>query len=371
MRASLTWRGHELRAIGVVRLVAPGALEAGRQADAVIAQAVQPKIRDLAGDVAAVGGPDRDAAKHVLHRGVLQLDQRRDSAGRSQHHSKPPEELRLFVSRIVLNGDPQDRVLHGRHTAGVVRQQQDRRLGDRFLRAAAAAQDRLAHVHGFGRLDDAAQRRVDYARRRGPLPGQQQIVKLRPVDVVAENRGAGRIIDVQVRDLVAVREGYRVPGAAGVGQARRRLAAGRWRRAEQLLPVLQADAAVERRGAIRWREHGNGGAGGCTALDSGERGSRTTVRTVTVGRGTGADEPSSLVRIARTVGRRLRQGRGRPDHDKGTDDAETESQVGHGVRKAAASYSGHAAPGKEAGAVRAGSAGDGTRIADQCRRACC
>ena len=201
------------------------------------------------------------------------------------------------------------------------------------MRAAAPAQDRLAHIYRIGGLDDAAQRRIDAARWRGPAPRQQQIVEARAVDVVAEDRGASGVVDVKIGDLGAVRQRDCVASATGVGQPRRGLAAARRSGAEQLLPILQPDAAVERRAAFRRRKHGDRGTRGRAALDVGQRGERTRVRAGTVSRSAGPDEPSSLIAVARAVDRGLGHRHGRPEQGVGTSDPEHQ-QPGHGKTRA-------------------------------------
>ena len=124
-------------------------------------------------------------------------------------------------------------------------------------------------VDAFAGSDDAAQGRVQSGGRRGQTPGQQQVVQERAVDVVSEDGCAGRTLDVQVRDLVAVRQRDGVPGAGSVGQPGGRLSDGRLL-PEQLLAILQPDAAVERRRDAWSRKHGDGRAGGRASLDVGQ-----------------------------------------------------------------------------------------------------
>ena len=152
-------------------------------------------------------------------------------------------------------------------------------------------------------------------------------MEVRAVDVVAENGRAGGVVDVELGDLVSVGECDGVAGADAIGQPRRRLAAARWRGAEQFLPIFQPDAAVERCRAIRGREHGDCGAGGRTALDVGECGERTAIGAVALDRPAGADEPSSLIPVAAALAGRLRGG----GHDDGesTREADRERQLSH------------------------------------------
>ena len=97
-----------------------------------------------------------------------------------------------------------------------------------------------------------------------------------------------------MRDLVAVSDRDGVAGVTRVGQSCTRLSSALRRGSNQFLAILQPDAAVERRGAVGRRKHGDRRTRGSAALDVGERGERAGVRAGAVTWGTGANEPARL-----------------------------------------------------------------------------
>ena len=130
---------------------------------------------------------------------------------------------------------------------------------------------------------------------------------------------------MQVRDLVAVGQRDGVTRSRGVGQPRHWPRAARRFDAEQLLPILQLDAAVERRHGVQGCQHHDRGACRRASFHVGERPERTALCPDAVTGSAGTDEPSRLIGIAAALDCGLRTGRRRPEERKDSHRAEQDS----------------------------------------------
>ena len=239
-----------------------------------------------------------------------------------------PEHLRVLVRRVVLDHHTLDRVIDGRGAGAIVGEEHDRMLHTCRPAARCSLAGPTVRCPRPRRFDDAAQGLIQPRRRGRRTPGDQEVAQDRPLDVVSENRGAGRAVDVKVRDLVAVRQR---DTASPLPLVLVTSAAGRMPRAGSTPTSFddpQLDAAIERH---RRRQDGYDGGRRRASFDVRERAERMALGPDAFTGGTGTDEPSRLIGIAAALDCGLRTGRRRPEERNDSHRAEQDSSS-HRIR---------------------------------------
>ena len=287
--------------------------------------------------IVARSRPRTDTPRTVnLDGAVIDVERGRDASRRHDRDAERPEDPGLIVRRIVADRHALHAILRGRAGA-VVGKEHDGVLGrDRHLAPRAAAQRRRGTVNGVAFANDPAQRRIEPRWRNRHRVRDEKILHDGGRHVVAEDRGARRVLDVEGGDLVAVCQRNRIAGSGRVRQPRRGDAPRH--RAAQLLAILEADAAVENGAAARPGQDDDLGSRTGASLDIGERRAADDLRAGRSRRRARLHEPAHLIGVRLAVDTGLRRRDGRPAHRRDTDRTEPKPLMRHAWRNSLASY---------------------------------